>query len=137
MKLLIVDLWQPCACCIRSGVTRCTLLVVLYLDRMCQHRLHAEPWLHMSKLMRRLAAKPHSTTGLLFLSQCPSGTILLTPYSMASDWRVSRAGSMLFFIGLSCSIPTIVFYHFSLSLLSVHRLVLWTWGLRTPLSVWQ
>ena len=34
-----------------------------------------------------------------------------------------------FFIGLSCSISTIVFY--SLSLLSVHRLVLWGWGLQT------
>ena len=36
-----------------------------------------------------------------------------------------------FFIGPSCSIPTIVFYSFSLSLLSVYRLVLWGWGLRT------
>ena len=32
-----------------------------------------------------------------------------------------------FFIGLSCSIPTIVFYSFSLSLLSFYRLVLWGW----------
>ena len=36
-----------------------------------------------------------------------------------------------FFIGLSCSIPTIVFYSFSLSLLSFYMLVLWGWGLRT------
>ena len=36
-----------------------------------------------------------------------------------------------FFIGLSCSIPTILFYFFSLSLLSVYRLLLWGWGLRT------
>ena len=41
----------------------------------------------------------------------------------------SRAND--FFIGLSCSIPTIVFYSFSLSLLLVYRLVLWGWGLRT------
>ena len=34
----------------------------------------------------------------------------------------SRAN--VFFIGLSCSIPTIIFYSFSLSLLSVYRLVL-------------
>ena len=27
--LLIVDLWQYCVCCIRSGGTRCTLLMVL------------------------------------------------------------------------------------------------------------
>ena len=36
-----------------------------------------------------------------------------------------------FFIGLSCSILTIVLYHFSLSLLSISGLVLWGWGLRT------
>ena len=36
-----------------------------------------------------------------------------------------------FFIGLSCSIPTIVFYSLSISLLSVYRLVVWGWGLRT------
>ena len=36
-----------------------------------------------------------------------------------------------FFIGLSCSIPTIVFYYFSLSLFPVYRLLLWGWGIRT------
>ena len=36
-----------------------------------------------------------------------------------------------FCIGLRCSIPTIFFYSFSLSLLYVYRLVLWGWGLRT------
>ena len=36
-----------------------------------------------------------------------------------------------FFIGLRCSIPTIVFYYFSISHLSVYRLVLRVWGLRT------
>ena len=41
----------------------------------------------------------------------------------------SRANAS--FIGLSCSIPTIVFYSLSLSLLSVYRLVLWGWGLWT------
>ena len=50
-------------------------------------------------------------------SQCPSETILQTPYSMVWDWRVSRPVPMLL-IGLSCSIPTIVFCYFSLSLLS-------------------
>ena len=37
-----------------------------------------------------------STAGLLFPSRCPSGTILLTPYSMVWDWRVSRARPMFF-----------------------------------------
>ena len=33
----------------------------------------------------------------LFPSRCPSGTILLTQYSMVWDWRVSRAGPILFY----------------------------------------
>ena len=33
----------------------------------------------------------------IFLSQCPSGAILLTLYSMVWDWRVSRAEPMLFY----------------------------------------
>ena len=51
---------------------------------------------HIGTLMRRLAAEPRSTAGLLFFSQCPSRTILLTPYSMVSDFRVTRAVPMLF-----------------------------------------
>ena len=84
-------------CCIRSGVTRCTRLMMRYLDRMCQCGLHAVTWSHIGILMRHLAAEPRSTAGPLFPSQCPSGTILLTPYSMVWDWRVSRAGPMLFY----------------------------------------
>ena len=80
--------------------------------------------------MLHLAAEPRNPAGLLFLSQCPSGMILLTPCSIVWYWLVSRAGSM-FFLGLSCSIPTIVFYYFSISLLPVYRLVLCDWGLRT------
>ena len=62
---------------------------------MCQCVLLAVLWSHVGTHMRRLAEEPRSTTGLLFSSQCPSGTILLTPYSIVRDWRVSRAGSML------------------------------------------
>ena len=36
-----------------------------------------------------------------------------------------------FFVGLSCSIPTMVFYSFPLSPLSVSRFLLWGWGLQT------
>ena len=84
------------------------LLMMLYLDRMCQGGLHAVPCM-VAYLYTYALAEPRSTPGLLFLSQCPSGTILLTTYSMVWDWRVSRAGPMLFYC-LSCSIPTIVFY---------------------------
>ena len=75
----------------------CTLLMVLYLARMCQCWLHAVLWSHIGTLMHRLAAEPCSTAGLLFPSRCLSGTILLTPFSMVWDWRVSRAGSMLLY----------------------------------------
>ena len=67
----IVDPWQSCVRFRRSGVTRCTLLMVLYLDRMCQCGLHAVLWSHIGTLMHRLAAEPRSTAGLLFLSWCP------------------------------------------------------------------
>ena len=68
----------------------------------------------------------------LFLSQCPSGMILLTPffYGACGTGGFQEQGQC-FFIGISCSISTIGFYYFSLSLLPVYRLVLWGWGLRT------
>ena len=93
VTFLIVDPWQSCVCFIRSGVTKCTLLMVLSLDSMCQRRL----WSHIGRLMHHLAAEPCSIAGLLFPSRCPSGTILLTPYSMVWDWQVSRAGPMLLY----------------------------------------
>ena len=97
INLYKVDPWQSCVCFKRSGVTRCTVLMVLYLDRMCQCGVHAVLWSHIGTLIRHLAAEPCSTAGLLFPSRCPSGTILLTPYSMVWDWRVWRAGPMLLY----------------------------------------
>ena len=130
MTFLIVDPWQSSVCFIKSGVTRCTLLMVLYLNRMCQCMLHTVLWSHIVTLMHLLAVEPGSTEGLLIPFSVPSGTILLTPYSMVWDWQVSRAGKMLPYC-LSCFIPTIVFHSFFLSLLSVYSLVLWGWGLQT------
>ena len=75
----------------------CTLLMLLYLNRMCPRGLHAVLWSHIGTLIHRLAAEPCSTAGLLFPSQCPAGTILLTRYSMVWDWPVSRAGPMLLY----------------------------------------
>ena len=72
---------------------------------------------------------PCSTAGVLFPSRCPSGTILLTPYLMVWDWRVSRAGQMLLYWP-KLLYPYYSLLLFSLSLLSVYRLVLWTWCLR-------
>ena len=130
VAFLIVDPWQSCVCFIGSGVTRCTLFMVSYLDRICQLGLHSVLWLHIGTLMRSLAAEPCSTAGLLFPSWCPSGMILLTLYSMVWDWRFSRAWPILLYWS------KLLYPYYSLLLffpffLSVYRLVLWGWGLRT------
>ena len=107
MTLLIIDPWQYCVCCIRSGVTRCTLLMVLYLDH-----IDSSAGYHQYTYV-----PPHCRTSQYhrtFISlSVSSGTTLLSPYLMVWwDWRVSRAGPIFFFIGLSCSFPTLVFYYF-------------------------
>ena len=107
---LIVDPWQSCVCFIRSGATRCTLLMVLYQDHICQFGLHAVLWSHIGTLKHRLAAEPCSTAGRLFPTRCRSGTILLTPYSMVWDWRVSRARPMLL------SLPKLLYPYYILLL---------------------
>ena len=72
---------------------------------------------------------PYSTTGLLFPCQYLCGTILVTPYSIVWDWRVSRARPITFYL-LSCSL-TFCLLLVSRSLLSLCGLVLWGWGIRT------
>ena len=79
-------------------------------------------------LMHLLAAEPHSIAGLLFACQYLCGTILVTPYSIVWDWRVSRAGPMPFYWP-SCSFTFCLL--FSLSLLSLYGLVSWGWGIWT------
>ena len=123
VTFLIVDPWQSCVCFKRSGVTRCTLLMMLYLDRMCQCGLHVVLWLHIGTLMYRLAAEPCSTAGLLFPSRCPSGSILLTQFSMVWYWRVSRPESMLLYW------PKLLDPYYSLLLFSPFSSL--GWGLRT------
>ena len=129
MTLHIVDLWQYYVCCTRSGVTRCTLFMVLFLYRLCRCGLHAVLWSHISALMRLLAAEPLSIAGHLFPGQCLCGTILVTPCSLVWDWRASRAGLMPFYWPSCCL--TFCLLLFSVSLLSFYGLVLWGWGLRT------
>ena len=59
--------------------------------------------------------------------------LIVTPYSMVWDWRVSRAGPM-FFYWPSCKLSFCLLL-FSLSLLSFYGLVLWGWGLRIDRSL--
>ena len=81
VTLHIVVLWLYYACCIRPGVTRCTIFMVHYLCRMCQSGLHAVLWSHIGIFMLIFAAEPHSTAGLLFLSVSPYNDFM-TMYSM-------------------------------------------------------
>ena len=127
VTLLIVNLLQFFVCCIRSGVTQCTHFMMSYLDRMCQCWLHAVPWSHIWVLMHHSAAVPQDF--------CSPPSVPLERSCWPHIWRCwtgrFQEQGQYFFIGLSCSIPTIVFYYFSLSLLPVYRLVLWGWGLWT------
>ena len=50
VTLHIIDLWRYYVCCTRSGVTRCTLFMVLYQSRMCRCVLHAVLWSNISTL---------------------------------------------------------------------------------------
>ena len=125
----IVDLWQCCVCCTRSGVTQCTHFVALYLCLMCQSGVTRDALIAHRYTYAPPAAEPLSTAGLLFPSQSLSGMIWLTPYSMVWDWRVSRAGLMPF-CRPSCSL-LFCLQLFSLSLLFLYKFVVYGWGLRT------
>ena len=96
VTLLIVDLLQFYVYCIRSGVTQCARLMMLYLDRMCQCGLHAVPWSHICIFMHHPLQNFAVPQDFCSTLKCPFGTILLTPYSMVWDWRVSRPGPLLF-----------------------------------------
>ena len=74
-------------------------------------------------LMRLFAAEPRSIAGLLFPFQYLFGTILVTPYSMVWEWRVSRAWPIPIYWP-SCSLPFCLLL-FSLSLRSFYGLVLY------------
>ena len=108
VTLLIVDLCQYCVCCIRSGVSRCTLFMVCCTWPVCASADYTR-WCGQTSA---------------FLCAC-------SLYDLADPVFVGvglAKSSAMFFYWL---IPTIVFYYFSLSLPSVYRLVLLGWGLRT------
>ena len=91
-----------------------TLLMVLYLDHMCQCGLHVVLQSHTGTLMHHLAAEPCCSTLQYSRTFIPLSVSLLndllTPYSMVWDWRVSRAGPMLFYW------PKLLFPYYSLLL---------------------
>ena len=74
--LPIVDLCHYCVCCMRSGVIRCTLLMVLYLtvcDSAGYTRCSGCTLVFLCAVS--LQNLDRCTAGLLFLSQCSSETI--------------------------------------------------------------
>ena len=113
----------------RSGVTRSTHFVALYLCLMCQSGLQAVLWSHIGIFLRLPRCRTSQYRRTFILSQYLSGKIWLTPYLMLWDWRVSRAGPM------PCCWPccSLLFclQLVSLSLFFLYRLVVWGWGLRT------
>ena len=131
MTLLNVDPWQSCECFMRSGLTQCTLLNGAlpgpYVPvRVTRGALVAH---------RYINAPPRCRTSQYSRTFIPLSVSLYNDLANPVFDAVGLAQCFLhcqcFFIGPSCSIHTIVFYSFSLSLLSVYRLVLWGWGLRT------
>ena len=81
---------QYYVCCTRSGATRCTVFTVLYIGRIFRCGLHAVIWLHFGTLMLLFAEESLSTAWLSFACQYLCGTILVIPYTMVLDLRVSR-----------------------------------------------
>ena len=86
-----------------------------------------------SRVMHMLLVAQATCCGEIYWSACITCHIAIIftiqwkfDFSLCGTGRFQEQGQC-FFIGLSCSIPTI----YSLSLLSVYRLVLWGWGLRT------
>ena len=117
MTLHIVDLWQYYLCCTRSGVIQCNLFMVLFLSYVPVRVARGAVIAH-----RYTYAPPRCRTS----QYCRT---FVTPYSMVSDWRVSRAWPMNFH-STSCSLPFCL-QLFSLALLSFYGLVFWDCGLRT------
>ena len=80
--MLIIDLLQNR---LVAGVTRCHLIMVHYLCRICKCGLHAVLWSHIGTFMCRIAAVPQN---FFFSSHCLCGTIFVTVYLVAWDWWV-------------------------------------------------
>ena len=77
---------------------RYTHVMMLYFCRMCQCWSHKVLRLQISILMLVLAAEPRSIAKLLFCYYGLCGTNLPTLCSMVWDWRVLRAGPMIFLL---------------------------------------
>ena len=105
VTLLIVVLRQYYVCCVRSGVSRSTHFLVLFLCLVCASAGYPRCLGRSSVclIMLLLATELSSATGLLFPSRYLCGTIFLTLYSMCGTDGFNEQG-LWFFIGLSKSL---------------------------------
>ena len=110
--LLIVDPWQYCVCCIRLGVTRCTLLMVLYLDLASAGytRCSGRTSVHLCAASLQNLAVYHMTFIPLLVSLWNDLANPVFDFVGLADFN-SRANAFDL-IGLSCPIPTINFCYF-------------------------
>ena len=128
----IVDLWQYYVCCIWSGVTLCTLFMVLYLWSMYQSGLRSVLWQHIGILISILAAEPRIVPQDFYSSRSQylcTWNDLAALYLMVWDWRVLWAGPIHFYWPkLRVPFPSSTVFLFSSFFLCVGIVVL---GLRT------
>ena len=126
----IVDLRQCCACCTRSGVTRCSQFVELYLWQLCASprytRCFDRTSVYLCASPLQNLAVPHDFYYPLSISLERSGW----PRIRWCGIRGFQEQVQCFFVGL---VAFSFFYLqlFSLSLLFLYRLLVWGWGLRT------
>ena len=122
----------------RSVVVLCMLYKIRHNLLQLLNGALAEPYVQVQDTLDALVAHrytyvaPRCSTAVLLLTfQFPSGTILLTLYSMVWDWWVSTAGPMLFNLHKLFYPYYCLLYYFFIFLLSVYRFVLWGWGICT------
>ena len=83
--------------CIRSGVIRCTLFMLLYPCTICQYGIHVVLWSRIGILMRlRCRTSQQRRTFIAVLVSIRNDLANLTLYSMEWYWNALRAGPMFF-----------------------------------------
>ena len=142
VTLLIVDLWQYCEYCIRSGITRCTLFMVICLGHICQCGLGRICQCITTGRICQCGYSAHRHT--CTPPHCRTSQYRRTFIQISVSLRKNLADTRFDGVGLadfksranvfllaSAALYIFVFYYFPLSLLSVYMLVLWGWGLWT------
>ena len=113
----IVDLWQCCVCCTRSGVTRCIHFVALYLC-LCASLGYTWYFDPISVYFRTFIS--------LSVSLCND---LVDPVFDGVGLAGFKSRSNAFL--LAQQLLLFCLHMFSLSLFFLYRLVVWVWGLWT------